>query len=413
MKKPPISICMPTFNRARILDETLSHLVDCKSFFDFELVITDNASEDNTPQIIDKYRDQFPSLIYHRQSENIGAILNSASALNLATSELSYLFPDDDRLVPETIQKIIGMFDDSSQLVAVYGNHIEFNPYTGKEFELCLRIKEEKIFNYDSRVDMFEQYSQVWSPVFKTGISQRFNYFDETTFGLWQVVENIIKYGSIALIPDAVYKHAHTKDRMEQDLVEPWYQDCHRSDFELFIGRLGIDHSIEGITEHVIKAVSDRSVSAYVTACDFSREQEKYMLQRHYLLRARCYGLVTDEQMKVQEENFMLHWLLERVETTLKGLPDVQKIVMERSAMSEYILFLINSERFSSLPCMELCSADQLEERETDDGELLLVSDYSTIENRKIKKQGYEFSINDIISTLRVTQGDLLIKTVH
>jgi len=136
-------------------------------------------------------------------------------------------------------------------------------------------------------------------------------------------------------------------------------------------------------------------------------------LQRHYLLRARCYGLVTDEQMKMQEENFMLHWVLARIEQMLKGLPDVRKIILERSELSEFMFVLKTTKRFLLLPGMELLSINDLFERETEEGELLLVSDYATIDQRRIKKPGYEFSINDIISTLRVTQGDLLIKTVQ
>ena len=51
-QSPILSLCIPTYNRANILEKTISIIVSCRSFdSDVELVISDNCSTDNTRQV--------------------------------------------------------------------------------------------------------------------------------------------------------------------------------------------------------------------------------------------------------------------------------------------------------------------------------------------------------------------------
>jgi len=72
-KKPLLSICIPTFNRAEYLDKSLSSIVSQKEFIneDVELVISDNASTDNTEEIVKKYQVQYKNIFYSKNEENI------------------------------------------------------------------------------------------------------------------------------------------------------------------------------------------------------------------------------------------------------------------------------------------------------------------------------------------------------
>ncbi|MDQ6982149.1 MAG: glycosyltransferase family 2 protein [Mariprofundus sp.] len=406
MNHPELSICIPTYNRAPILDETLRHLAEIDGIR-LEVIVSDNASDDLTAEVANKFKDKFCRFSYHQQSENIGPGLNIQAALNLATSEFSYFLSDDDRIVPDSFRKILNMFQNNPEIVAVYGNHCEFDPYTGKEYEIAKTIKSEEIYSDQDRGKLFENTGMIWGPVMRTNINQRFCYYDSTTFGHWRQAEMLIRHGLIALIPDLIYKHAQTIPRMEFDLIEPWYHDMHRSDYELFIAGLGLDHSMEGITQHVVNFVHSRSAGIYMTAYNFATQQEKYIQQRHYLLRAHCYALVSDVQLKEWEHNFILHCALERVETILKSLPDVKRIILESSPIANFMLRLRTTERFSMLPPMEACTTNELLDRGTMDGEMILVADFSTLQQRRVKKQGYEFSLYDIVSTLRVARGHL------
>ena len=53
MMRPKLSICVPTYNRAGFLDALLDHLfVERPVACDFELVVSDNSSNDHTNQVI-------------------------------------------------------------------------------------------------------------------------------------------------------------------------------------------------------------------------------------------------------------------------------------------------------------------------------------------------------------------------
>ncbi len=71
-----VSICIPTYNRAEILDKTLASLVLETSFLvgQIEICISDNASLDNTEEVVQKYAAKYKNIIYHRNQVNTGII---------------------------------------------------------------------------------------------------------------------------------------------------------------------------------------------------------------------------------------------------------------------------------------------------------------------------------------------------
>ncbi len=72
-EKPLLSICIPTYNRAEYLAKSLDTLVCLPEFnsSEVEVVISDNASTDNTQEVAKKYLDQYSNIHYYRNDENI------------------------------------------------------------------------------------------------------------------------------------------------------------------------------------------------------------------------------------------------------------------------------------------------------------------------------------------------------
>lgn len=67
-----LSICIPTYNRADILDKTLNSITQDSAFdYDVEIVISDNCSQDHTPEICKKYTEKFSNVRYYRNQENV------------------------------------------------------------------------------------------------------------------------------------------------------------------------------------------------------------------------------------------------------------------------------------------------------------------------------------------------------
>ena len=92
---PKVSIGMPVYNGEKYLRRSLSALVS-QSFLDFELIISDNASTDNTSDICLEFSAKDNRIKYFRQTENIGAWRNFKYVLDEAQAEYFMWSAADD-----------------------------------------------------------------------------------------------------------------------------------------------------------------------------------------------------------------------------------------------------------------------------------------------------------------------------
>lgn len=97
IKSPSVSVCIPVFNGAAFIHECIQSVLS-QSFEDFELLIVDNASTDNTIGICSAFSDA--RIRIHRGTSNIGAHGNFKKCFELARGELVLLLPYDDLLEP-------------------------------------------------------------------------------------------------------------------------------------------------------------------------------------------------------------------------------------------------------------------------------------------------------------------------
>lgn len=102
-----VSVCVPTYNRSRFLGECLESILR-QSFADYELVILDNCSTDDTEAVVRKFRD--PRIRYLRNSENVGQIGNLNRCVEVAEGEFICVFHDDDVYDPLILEKELEVF---------------------------------------------------------------------------------------------------------------------------------------------------------------------------------------------------------------------------------------------------------------------------------------------------------------
>ena len=106
---PLLSICIPTFNRANLLAQTIDSIIK-QDFFkknnEIEIIISDNASTDNTQKVCEKYVNCYPDKIkYYKNSENIG-FANFEKVLSLADGEFLKLQNDTLLFEDNSLEKI-------------------------------------------------------------------------------------------------------------------------------------------------------------------------------------------------------------------------------------------------------------------------------------------------------------------
>ncbi len=98
--QPLLSICIPTYNRAGKLQQCLDHIV-CQFNNEsvkqaIEVVISDNASQDNTEELAASYQNTYGNIKYFKNGENVGIDKNIINSVVKATGQYCWHIGDDD-----------------------------------------------------------------------------------------------------------------------------------------------------------------------------------------------------------------------------------------------------------------------------------------------------------------------------
>ncbi|NJO70903.1 MAG: glycosyltransferase, partial [Oscillatoriales cyanobacterium RM1_1_9] len=117
---PKISICIPTFNRVKLLSWAIESVLQ-QTESDWELMVCDDGSQDETPDLMAAYSD--PRIRYLRHPQNIGKSNNMRSGFEAATGKYFMKFDDDDRLVPEFLARTSGILDQHPAVDFVGTDH--------------------------------------------------------------------------------------------------------------------------------------------------------------------------------------------------------------------------------------------------------------------------------------------------
>lgn len=101
-----LTIAIPTYNRSKYLLECLNSIVP-QINKNVELIISDNASQDNTKEVIEEYINKYPFIKYYRNKKNMGMDNNFLNCLRRASGDYVHIMSDDDIMLPNCINEII------------------------------------------------------------------------------------------------------------------------------------------------------------------------------------------------------------------------------------------------------------------------------------------------------------------
>jgi len=105
---------VPVFNGERYLEEALRSILG-QAFDDLEVVISDNASTDRTPEICRDYAARDPRVRYYRNEHNLGGDANYNRVAQLARGEYFKWAACDDLIAPEFVAQCVRVLDRSPQ----------------------------------------------------------------------------------------------------------------------------------------------------------------------------------------------------------------------------------------------------------------------------------------------------------
>src|SRR3712207_6335075 len=111
MRTPKVSVCVDSFNYGRFLAEAL-HSILGQTFDDFEVVITDDCSTDDSFEIAQRYAAQDSRIRLIRNPQNLGMVRNRNACLALARGEyVKWLHADDFLCSREALAQMSAALD--------------------------------------------------------------------------------------------------------------------------------------------------------------------------------------------------------------------------------------------------------------------------------------------------------------
>lgn len=119
---------MPTYNGSRFIRQTLDGLLS-QTVENFELIISDNASTDDTEDICREYASRDGRIRYVRQSQNRGAAWNYNYVFRKAGGRYFKWSADDDLCAPTYLQECVSVLESDPDVVVAFTQapHIDLN----------------------------------------------------------------------------------------------------------------------------------------------------------------------------------------------------------------------------------------------------------------------------------------------
>ncbi len=155
MFQPLISVIITSYNRAEYIADAIESALS-QDYSNFEVVISDNASSDNTDEIISRYISD-PRIRYFRNQTNIGMIPNFKKATEkLARGEYITFISSDDYLTNDSfLSESIELIEQGKAVLAVFSKNQAYNTFT----KLLSLQKPRHSYVYDQKfkngIDVF------------------------------------------------------------------------------------------------------------------------------------------------------------------------------------------------------------------------------------------------------------------
>src|SRR3989442_18772 len=117
MGRPKVSVCIPTHNRSRYLRRAIESVLG-QTFRDYEVLVVDNASSDDTASTVSAFKDG--RLRYYRNERDVGMVRNWNRCLELAQGDCVALLHDDDFWLAQYLERVVSVMERHSSVGLVY-----------------------------------------------------------------------------------------------------------------------------------------------------------------------------------------------------------------------------------------------------------------------------------------------------
>jgi glycosyltransferase involved in cell wall biosynthesis len=154
MNKPLVSVAMPAYNAENYIAAAIESILG-QSFRDFELIIIDDGSTDDTLRIINKYSETDERVVVLKNDRNLGVNRTMNKGIEAARGKYIAIMNADDISLPERLEKEVRFLEENSEVGIVGGAMVVVNA-TGRVLgDRCYYTRDEEIRKHIFRFSPF------------------------------------------------------------------------------------------------------------------------------------------------------------------------------------------------------------------------------------------------------------------
>lgn len=154
LSRPKLSVCIPTYRYGRFVGQAIESVL-VQDFQDFELLIVDDASPDNTRQVVEQYAAADARIRFEVNSTNRGMVPNWNYCLEQARGEyVKFLFADDFLCSTSALRSMVELLDRDPAISLIFSarrfvdeNSVSFKLASPFGTDTC-RMSGSKLIRY-------------------------------------------------------------------------------------------------------------------------------------------------------------------------------------------------------------------------------------------------------------------------
>jgi glycosyltransferase involved in cell wall biosynthesis len=320
---PKISVILPVFNGGKFIAEAVQSILD-QTFKDFELIIINDASTDNTLDIVSSFNDSRINII--NNAENLRVVKSLNKGLKIATGEFIARMDGDDIAHPLRFEKQLAYMAQHSDVdvcatqVKVFGSQ----NYVTRQYEQHEFVKASLLFlnNIIHPSVMFRR-----SAFAQNDLSYDESYDNAEDYALWV---KIINQHTFAILPDVLLQYRIHNSNVSVQKADNW-DVLQRVNFRIYkqmLVNIGLYPTVAELENHIqigFGNARSENFTAYVMWLENLIEANK---KTHYF---------DEEALK----RIVLHYIIQLTITLQLKISDYKTLlsIISRSFGFSYLLY--------------------------------------------------------------------------
>ncbi|MCB2082264.1 MAG: glycosyltransferase family 2 protein [Rickettsiales bacterium] len=263
MKRPLLSICIPTYNRADMLAYCLENL---RTFDDenieYEIVVVDHASSDHTPQVIEEAKAKWPNIRSYRQNKQVGLMEQCAAAHRLTRGIYTVCVADDDKLIADKVVAYVREMEAHPKISVTYATWYAYDDAQEKINDTYFHVPARTVFQLSRRLELFDFITRAMAYpeicIYRTDCMHKMFFSrHEGGYHSFFFAYELLKQGDVVFQPEPFYLEIITTKpqfnrptRVNAEMTTT-YLDKFRAGLELLLSRMLKDMGQQKIPDNL------------------------------------------------------------------------------------------------------------------------------------------------------------------